>query len=102
MSVLEITKDTFEAEVINSDIPVLVDFYASWCGPCRMLAPVIDQIANEVTDIKVAKVNIDDEPELASSFDVMSVPSLFVFKGGKVVNQALGALPKQRILALLK
>jgi len=102
MSVLEVTKETFEAEVINSEKPVLLDFYASWCGPCRMLAPVMDQISNEVTDIKVAKVNIDDEPELASSFDVMSVPSLFVFKGGKVVNQALGAMPKQKILDLLK
>ena len=102
MSVLEVTKETFEAEVINSEKPVLLDFYASWCGPCRMLAPVMDQISNEVTDIKVAKVNIDDEPELASSFDVMSVPSLFVIKGGKVVNQALGAMPKQKILDLLK
>ena len=102
MSVLEVTKDTFEAEVINSEKQVLLDFFASWCGPCRMLAPVLEQISNEAPDIKVVKVNIDSEPELTSEYGVMSVPTLFAVKGGKVVNQVTGALPKQYILDMFK
>ena len=102
MSVLEVTKETFNDEVLKSEKPVLVDFYASWCGPCRMLAPVVEQIASESDDLKVVKVNIDNDPELASKFDVMSVPTLFAIKDGKVVNQSLGAVPKQVILDLFK
>ena len=100
MSVLEVTKDTFEAEVLKSDKPVLVDFYASWCRPCKMLSPVVEQIAGESADLKVVKVNVDEAPELAAAFEVTSVPSLFAIKDGKVVNQALGAIPKQAILDL--
>ena len=98
---LNINKNNFEQEVLNSDKPVLVDFWASWCGPCRMIAPFIEEIANERNDIKVAKVNIDDEPELAVKYQVMSIPTLLVIKDGKVVNQAVGAMPKDRILSLL-
>jgi len=102
MSVLEVTKDTFNDEVLKSEKPVLVDFYAAWCGPCKMLSPVVDQIASESTELKVVKVNIDNDPELASKFGVMSVPTLFAIKDGKVVNQSLGVVPKQAILDLFK
>ena len=101
MSVINITKDTFTSEVQNSDKPVLIDFWASWCGPCRMVSPVVDEIAREREDIKVCKINVDEQPELASAFGVMSIPTLVVMKGGKVTNHAVGAMPKQRILALL-
>lgn len=101
MSVLNITKDNFEQEVLKSEKPVLIDFWASWCGPCRMVGPIIDEIANERTDIKVCKVNVDDEQELASQFRVMSIPTLIVIKDGQVVNQSLGAKPKAQILELL-
>ena len=101
MSVLHITKDTFEKEVLQSDKPVLLDFFAVWCGPCKMIAPILDEIAEEREDIKVCKVNVDEEPELAAKYQVMSIPTLFVIKDGQVVNQALGARPKAQILAML-
>lgn len=101
MSVLTITKDNFQEEVINSEKPVLLDFWASWCGPCRMVGPVIDEIAEERTDIKVGKVNVDEQQELAAAFKVMSIPTLVVLKDGKVVNQTMGAQPKASILSLL-
>ena len=102
MSVLTITKDNFKKEVLDSDKPVLIDFWAPWCGPCRMVSPVVDEIAEETTDAKVCKVNVDDEPELAGSFNVMSIPTLIVIKGGKVVNSAVGVRPKSAILGMLK
>jgi len=101
MSVITLTKDNFEQEVLHSDKPVLVDFWASWCGPCRMVSPLVDQIAEEQAGIKVGKVNVDEQPELAGSFNVMSIPTLIVFKDGKIVNQAIGARGKPQILALL-
>ncbi len=101
MAVVTITKNNFEAEVLQSAKPVLLDFWANWCGPCRMLSPTVDQIADERADIKVGKVNVDDEPELASQFGVMSIPTLLVFKNGKLVNQSVGAKPKAAVLALL-
>ena len=101
MSVLTITKENFQNEVLNSDNPVLLDFYADWCGPCRMVGPVVSEIAEERSDIKVGKVNVDKQPELAEKFGVMSIPMLAVVKNGAVVNQAVGARPKAQILALL-
>lgn len=101
MAVLTITADNFQQEVLNSDIPVLVDFWASWCGPCRMVSPLVDEIAAERQDIKVVKVNVDEQPELASAYRIMSIPTLMVIKDGKVVNQAMGARPKQQILSML-
>lgn len=101
MSVITLTKDNFEQEVLRSDKPVLVDFWASWCGPCRMVSPIVDEIAEERSDIKVGKVNVDEQQMLAAQFSVMSIPTLLVFKNGQVVNQAVGARPKQQILALL-
>ena len=101
MSVLHITKDTFDKEVLGSDKPVLVDFWAPWCGPCRMVSPIIDEIAEERDDIVVGKVNVDEQPELASRFGVFSIPTLVVLKDGKLHNQATGARPKQQILDLL-
>ncbi len=102
MATIKITSDNFENEVLNSDKTVLIDFYADWCGPCRMLAPTLEKIANENPDIKVCKVNADDEEELTASFGVMSIPALFVLKDGKVVNQGVGAMPEAQILAMLK
>lgn len=101
MSMITLTKENFEQEVLRSDKPVLVDFWASWCGPCRMVSPIVDEIAEERSDIKVGKVNVDEQQMLAAQFSVMSIPTLLVFKNGQVVNQAVGARPKQQILALL-
>ncbi len=101
MSVIHINKNNFRSEVLNSDKPVLLDFWASWCGPCRMVSPILDQIAAERPDVKVCKVNVDEQPELASSFGVMSIPMLAVMKNGKIVNQTIGARPKAQILAML-
>lgn len=102
MSALKITKSNFNEEVLNSDKPVLIDFWASWCGPCRMVGPIIDEIAKENSDIKVCKVNVDEEPELASEFHIMSIPTLVVMKDGQVMRQSMGAKPKAQILDLLK
>lgn len=102
MTELNITKDNFEQEVLHSDKPVLIDFWANWCGPCRMLSPVISEIAEENKDkVKVCKVNVDNESELASMFRVMSIPMLVVIKDGKVVDSAVGVRPKEQILRML-
>lgn len=99
---LNLTKENFEAEVLKSDKPVLVDFFATWCGPCKMVLPLVEEITDEVKDIaKVCKVNIDEQPELTQSFGVMSVPTIMVFKGGEVVNKHVGALSKSALLDLI-
>ncbi len=103
MSTLNITKNNFQSEVLDSTTPVLVDFWASWCGPCRMLTPVVDQIAQENAGaLKVAKVNVDDEPQLAAQFGVMSIPTLVLFRDGRPVSKSVGVKPKQAILGMLE
>ena len=102
MAVINVTLENFEAEVINSNVPVLVDFWASWCGPCRMLSPIVDQIAEERTDIKVCKVNVDEQEELAMRFGIMSIPTLIVFKNGEVTKKTMGVQPKAAILGLFE
>ena len=101
MSVLHITNDNFEAEVLKSDKPVLLDFSATWCGPCRMVAPILEEIAAENDHIKVGKIDVDEDPDLARQFQVTSIPLLVVMVDGKVVDQALGARPKDAILKLI-
>ena len=101
MSVINIKKNNFQNEVLNSEKPVLLDFWAPWCGPCRMVSPIVDEIAAERSDIKVGKINVDEQPELAAQFGVMSIPTLVVMKSGRIVNQAVGARPKAQILAML-
>ena len=97
----QISDATFDSVVLNSDIPVLLDFWASWCGPCRMLSPIVDEVAEERTDVKVGKVNVDEQPDLAAEFGVMSIPTLLLFENGKLVRQAVGARPKSGVLELL-
>ena len=101
MSAVNINSANFDVEVMGSDRPVLLDFWAPWCGPCRMVAPIVEEVAEERPDIKVGKVNVDEQPELARQFGVSSIPTLVVMKEGKIVNQAMGARPKSQILALL-
>ena len=101
MKVLHINKDNFHKEVLSSEKPVLLDFFASWCGPCRMVGPILDEIAKEREDIKVCKVDIDEQPELASRYRIMSVPTLMVLKDGNIVEQSVGARPKHQILAMV-
>lgn len=102
MSAVNVNVHNFEEEVLRSDKPVLVDFWAPWCGPCRMVVPLVEEIAAENPDVKVVKINVDEEPALASRYQIMSIPTLLVFRDGKVVNKALGARPKGAILSLLK
>jgi thioredoxin 1 len=101
MSAIKININNFNEEVLRSDKPVLLDFWASWCGPCRMVGPILDEIAEEREDIKVCKINVDEEPELASEYGIMSIPSLMVMKDGVIVNRSVGAKPKAQILAML-
>lgn len=102
MSVLKITRENFKKEVMESEMPVLLDFWASWCGPCKMVSPIIDQVAEEKKDtIKVGKINIDEEGELAEQFRIMSIPTLVVIKDGKIVESSVGVKPKNAILSLL-
>ena len=101
MSVVTITKENFRSEVLESDKPVLVDFWAAWCGPCRMLSPVVDEIAEETGSVKVGKVNVDEQPALAEQFGVASIPTLILFKDGKAVETSVGVRPKAAILAML-
>ena len=101
MSATALNKNNFDEFVLNSDKPVLLDFWASWCGPCRMVSPLIEEIADERTDIRVGKVNVDETPELASRFGVMSIPTLVVVKNGQITNRSVGARPKAQILELL-
>lgn len=100
MSVITITAQNFEAEVIRSDRPVLLDFWAAWCGPCRMLSPVVDEIAGERSDIKVGKVNVDEQPELSERFGIRSIPTLVAFEDGEVKKTSIGVIPKEKILEM--
>ncbi len=102
MSAIALTKDNFGKEVLQSDKPVLVDFWAPWCGPCRMVSPIVDEIAGEIDHAKVGKVNVDEQSELAAQYGVMSIPTLIVFKNGKIAQQAVGARDKAGLLDLLK
>ena len=101
MSAISVNRNNFNQEVLNSDKPVLMDFWAPWCGPCRMVVPLVEEIAKERSDIKVVKINVDEEQELAMQFGVVSIPTLVVMKNGRIVNQVTGARPKAQILAML-
>lgn len=101
MSVITLTNSSFQSEVMSSDKPVLIDFFATWCGPCRMVSPIVDKISDEYTNIKVCKVDVDSEPELAQRFEVTSIPTLVVIKNGNVVNKAVGYRSKEDILEML-
>lgn len=101
MAIIELNNENFETEVLKSDKPVLVDFWASWCGPCKMLSPIVDQVAEERSDIKVGKINVDEQPALAVAYGISSIPTLFVFKNGEKVNSSLGVVSKEDVIALL-
>ena len=101
MSVIHVKQENFDALVLNNEKPVLLDFYADWCGPCRMLAPILDEIAQDHPEYVIAKVNVDENPELANRYGVMSIPSVFVFDKGQLINQSLGVKPKQQLLDML-
>ena len=101
MAVITITKENYESEVVQSDKPVLLDFWTTWCGPCRMVSPIVDEIAAERDDIKVGKINVDEQGELAQKFRIISIPTLVVMKNGEIANKAVGAMPKADILNLL-
>lgn len=101
MAVLKINKDNFDSEVMKSDKKVLIDFFANWCGPCRMVGPIVEEIASEHPEFKVCKINVDEEPDLANAFKVMSIPALFVVENGKIVDKSVGAMAKQAILSML-
>ncbi len=102
MSIVNITTDNFENEILNIDKTVLLDFWATWCGPCMMISPILNEISEENPDIKVAKINVDENPDLAAKFGIISIPTLFVVKNGKVVNKSEGLMPKEQILALME
>ena len=102
MEPVTLMQENFQTEVLDAKGTVLVDFWAAWCGPCRMLSPVVDEVAAELPGVKVGKVNIDEQPDLAAQFDVMSIPTLVVFKDGKAVNQSVGVIPKEAILKMVK
>lgn len=102
MAALHITKENFEKEVLNAKEPVLVDFWAAWCGPCQMLLPVIEELAGEITDAKICKIDVDDQPDLAAQYNVMTIPTLLVFKDGTVANKSVGVIPKEQILNLIR
>ncbi|MGF0019169.1 thioredoxin [Sporofaciens sp. SGI.106] len=101
MAAIHLTKETFKQEVLESGIPVLVDFWAPWCGPCQMVLPIIEELGNELTDVKICKVNVDEQPELAREYRVMSIPTLMVFENGEMVKREMGAKPKNELLAML-
>jgi thioredoxin 1 len=101
MSAITITKENFENEVMKSDKPVLIDFWASWCGPCMMVSPLVDEIAEEDSNIKVGKINVDEQPELSASFRIESIPTLMVIKNGKITSKSIGAVPKSEIINLI-
>lgn len=102
MSALHITKENFDQEVLNADRPVLIDFWAGWCGPCQMLLPVVEELAGEVEHAKICKINVDEQPELAQQFQVMTIPTLVVMNGGKVLDRSVGVKPKEEILKMLE
>ena len=101
MAAIVITKENFDREVLKAEGTVLVDFWATWCGPCRMLSPIVDEVASEHPDVKVGKINVDEQPELAQQFGIMSIPTLLVFKNGEKVQESVGLIPKEKVEALL-